>query len=83
MDLADFRKEYSDRGLRRDDLNSSPVAQFGQWFHQATELKLHEPNAMTLATVDEHGMPFQRTVLLKYFDEEGFVFFTNYSSRKS
>ena len=83
MDLAEFRKEYSDRGLRRDDLNSSPLLQFEQWFQQAIELKLHEPNAMTLATVDETGMPFQRTVLLKYFDEEGFVFFTNYSSRKS
>ena len=83
MDLADFRKEYSDHGLHRKDLNESPVAQFGQWFQQAIDLKLHEPNAMTLATVDESGMPDQRTVLLKYFDEKGFVFFTNYSSRKS
>ncbi|MEO5714945.1 MAG: pyridoxamine 5'-phosphate oxidase [Luteolibacter sp.] len=83
MDLADFRKEYSDRGLRREELNPDPVAQFSQWFAQATELKVHEPNAMTLATVDETGMPYQRTVLLKYFDGEGFVFFTNYSSRKA
>ena len=83
MDLADFRKEYSDRGLHREELNADPVAQFSQWFSHATELGVHEPNAMTLATVDETGMPYQRTVLLKYFDANGFVFFTNYGSRKS
>ncbi len=83
MDLADFRKEYSDRGMKREDMNADPVAQFSDWFSQATELKLHEPNAMTLATVDENGMPFQRTVLLKYYDADGFVFFTNYQSRKA
>jgi pyridoxamine 5'-phosphate oxidase len=83
MDLADFRKEYSERGLRREELNPEPVAQFSEWFIQATELAVHEPNAMTLATVDESGMPFQRTVLLKYYDHDGFVFFTNYSSRKA
>ncbi len=83
MDLADFRKEYSDRGLKREDLDPNPVAQFSSWFSHATELGVHEPNAMTLATVDESGMPWQRTVLLKYFDHDGFVFFTNYSSRKA
>lgn len=83
MDLADFRKEYSDRGLHREELNPDPVAQFSEWFIQATELAVHEPNAMTLATVDETGMPYQRTVLLKYFDASGFVFFTNYGSRKA
>jgi pyridoxamine 5'-phosphate oxidase len=83
MDLADFRKEYSARGLKREELHADPVAQFSQWFAQATELGLHEPNAMTLATVDETGMPYQRTVLLKCFDGEGFVFFTNYDSRKA
>jgi pyridoxamine 5'-phosphate oxidase len=83
MDLAAFRKEYSDRGLRREELNPDPVAQFSEWFTQATELEVHEPNAMTLATVDENGMPFQRTVLLKYYDKDGFVFFTNYGSRKA
>jgi pyridoxamine 5'-phosphate oxidase len=83
MDLAEFRKEYSDRGLHREELNPDPVAQFSEWFIQATELAVHEPNAMTLATVDESGMPCQRTVLLKYYDKDGFVFFTNYSSRKS
>jgi pyridoxamine 5'-phosphate oxidase len=83
MDLAEFRKEYSDRGLHREELNPDPVAQFSEWFIQATELGVHEPNAMTLATVDASGMPWQRTVLLKYFDRGGFVFFTNYGSRKS
>ena len=83
MDLADFRKEYSDRGMRREELDADPVSQFSQWFSHATELGVHEPNAMTLATVDETGMPYQRTVLLKYFDANGFVFFTNYGSRKS
>lgn len=83
MDLADFRKEYSDRGLHREDMNADPVAQFSTWFTQATEMKVHEPNAMTLATVDESGMPCQRTVLLKVFDGKGFVFFTNYTSRKA
>lgn len=83
MDLAEFRKEYSDRGLTRDELHADPVAQFSEWFEKATEMGLHEPNAMTLATVDEFGMPYQRTVLLKYFDGGGFVFFTNYASRKA
>ncbi len=83
MDLADFRKEYSEKGLRREELNQEPVAQFAEWFEQAIELKLNEPNAVTLATVDAQGMPYQRTVLLKVFDEKGFVFFTNYESRKA
>lgn len=83
MDLADFRKEYSDRGLSRNELNPDPIAQFSRWFEQAVEMKVHEPNAMTLASVDEGGMPCQRTVLLKSYDAEGFVFFTNYQSHKA
>lgn len=83
MDLAEFRKEYSARGLHLEDLNADPVEQFAGWFRQADELGVHEPNAMTLATVDPTGMPFQRTVLLKVFDGQGFVFFTNYGSRKA
>jgi len=83
MNLADFRKEYSDRGMDVDDLKADPIAQFADWFAQADALGVHEPNAMTLATTDQHGMPFQRTVLLKYFDASGFVFFTNYGSRKA
>ncbi|MGB6221261.1 pyridoxamine 5'-phosphate oxidase [Haloferula sp.] len=83
MDLSDFRKEYSAKGLHREDLESDPLDQFEHWFSQAVELKLHEPNAMSLATVDESGRPLLRTVLLKYFDRDGFVFFTNYESRKA
>lgn len=83
MDLSDFRKEYSARGLRREDLHGDPMHQFQRWFSQAVELGLHEPNAMSLATVDETGRPLLRTVLLKSFDEGGFVFFTNYESRKA
>ncbi len=83
MDLAEFRREYSDRGLSRETLNPNPFAQFSAWFIQASELAVHEPNAMTLATVDTTGMPYQRTVLLKYYDADGFVFFTNYGSRKA
>jgi pyridoxamine 5'-phosphate oxidase len=83
MNLADFRKEYSEVGLHRKDLKADPVAQFASWFAQAVECGLHEPNAMTLGTVGAGGMPFQRTVLLKFFDASGFVFFTNYGSRKA
>lgn len=83
MDLSDFRKEYSSRGLHREDLSDDPTEVFDRWFAQATELGVHEPNAMTLATVSPEGMPFQRTVLLKGFDRKGFTFFTNYSSRKA
>lgn len=83
MDLSEFRKEYSSKGLRREDLEAEPVAQFEQWFQQAVELDIPEPNSMSLATVDAEGMPLLRTVLLKYFDASGFVFFTNYESRKA
>jgi len=82
MNLADFRKEYSGRGLHRSEIHDDPVTQFSAWFAQAVELEVHEPNAMTLATVDETGMPSQRTVLLKRFDSRGFTFYTNYHSRK-
>ena len=83
MDLADFRKEYSDRGLKREQMDANPFAQFSEWFDQATAMKVHEPNAMTLATVDENSTPHQRTVLLKSCDSDGFVFFSNYESRKA
>jgi pyridoxamine 5'-phosphate oxidase len=83
MDLSDFRKEYSARGLRREDLSDDPTDVFETWFQQATELHVHEPNAMTLATVSPDGFPSQRTVLLKAFDRKGFTFFTNYQSRKA
>jgi pyridoxamine 5'-phosphate oxidase len=83
MDLSDFRKEYSAKGLQRQDLGEDPIQLFQQWFQQATELNIPEPNAMTLSTLAPDGFPSQRTVLLKAFDQKGFTFFTNYQSRKA
>lgn len=83
MDLTSFREEYLKGSLHRKDLLPNPVEQFQRWFNQALEAGIPEPNAMSVATVDEHGQPSLRTVLLKYFSEEGFVFFTNYESRKA
>ncbi len=83
MDLSDFRKDYLQGGLTSEELATTPVKQFTTWFEQAIESGINEPNAMSLATADKQGRPSLRTVLLKYFDENGFVFFTNYSSRKS
>lgn len=72
-----------DKGLNEEDLNKDPIKQFEQWFEQAMEVKLREPNAFVLATVGKDMMPSTRTVLLKIFDEKGFVFFTNYKSKKA
>ncbi len=83
MDLSQFRREYLRDGLSREDLNPDPVEQFTIWFEQARSTNIADPTAMILATVGENGMPSQRTVLLKYYDQEGFVFFTNFESRKS
>ncbi|MES2982534.1 MAG: pyridoxamine 5'-phosphate oxidase [Verrucomicrobiota bacterium] len=83
MDLSDFRKEYSAKGLQREDLGHDPIQLFQRWFQQATELDIPEPNAMTLSTLAPDGFPSQRTVLLKAFDQKGFTFFTNYQSRKA
>ncbi|SAL67000.1 pyridoxamine 5'-phosphate oxidase [Caballeronia arvi] len=80
--LADLRKNYSRGALDAADVNPDPVQQFHTWFAQALDAKLPEPNAMTLATVDEEGRPSARIVLIKGVDERGFVFFTNYESRK-
>ena len=82
MTLADLRREYALAGLRRKDLEADPIAQFQKWFDQALKAELLEPNAMTLATVDAQGRPSARMVLLKQVDRRGFVFFTNYESRK-
>jgi pyridoxamine 5'-phosphate oxidase len=80
--LADLRKTYSIGSLEKSDVDSNPIRQFEAWFAQALEAKLPEPNAMTLATVDAHGRPSARIVLIKGVDDRGFVFFTNYESRK-
>ena len=83
MDLSRIRQEYGDSSIDVESTDRSPFRQFERWFKEATEAKLLEPNAMVVATVDQQGRPTQRTVLLKYFDESGFVFFTNYNSRKA
>jgi pyridoxamine 5'-phosphate oxidase len=83
MDITDLRQEYRQMGLSREDLDADPFQQFERWFQQACSANLPEPNAMSLATASAVGAPSLRTVLLKYFDREGFVFFSNYESRKA
>ena len=83
MNTETLRRELMAKGLVRDELCSDPIKQFEQWYAQTVETDLAEPSAMSLATVDAQGQPWQRIVLLKLFDEKGFVFFTNYSSRKA
>ncbi len=82
MNLAELRKEYTQRGLSESEADADPIAQFTCWLREAAEAGLIEPNAMTLATIDPDGRPSARMVLLKGVDERGFVFFTNYESRK-
>ncbi len=82
MSLADLRKDYCLAGLAEKDLARDPFRQFEKWFQEAEAAKLTEPNAMTLATVSRDGVPSARTVLLKGVDGRGFVFYTNYESRK-
>jgi pyridoxamine 5'-phosphate oxidase len=82
MTPADLRKEYMLRGLSEADLDPDPTHQFQRWFDDALAAHLLEPNAMTLATATRDGRPSARMVLLKGFDARGFVFYTNYESRK-
>jgi pyridoxamine 5'-phosphate oxidase len=83
LDIARLRKEYTLHGLHRKDLLPDPIQQFEVWFKESvSSAGDREPNAMTLATADRDGHPSARVVLLKGFDERGFVFFTNYESRK-
>ena len=83
MDLESLRREYLHGGLSREDLVENPIEQFKIWMQQAIDLKVGDPTAMTIATVAVNGQPSQRIVLLKHFDDGGFVFYTNYSSRKA
>ncbi|MGL5109961.1 MAG: pyridoxamine 5'-phosphate oxidase [Vibrio ordalii] len=83
MELSDIRREYIKGGLRRKDLLSNPIEQFNLWLQQAIDAGLTDPTAMTVATVDENGQPFQRIVLLKNVEKDGFVFYTNLGSRKA
>lgn len=82
MSVSDLRQSYEKNVLLEETAAASPLEQFSQWFDQALQAKVPEPNAMTLATVDSTGQPSARTVLIKGFDARGFVFFTNYESRK-
>ncbi|HNR15843.1 MAG TPA: pyridoxamine 5'-phosphate oxidase [Chitinophagaceae bacterium] len=82
-EIAQLRKDYTLHSLNEDDVADSPIAQFQRWWEDAEKSEILEMNAMTLATVGHDGMPEARTVLVKAFDENGFVFFTNYNSAKS
>lgn len=82
MGISDFRKDYERGELDEDATRADPFAQFGAWLQEAIESGVPEPTAMTLATVGQDWRPSTRIVLLKEFDERGFVFFTNYESRK-
>jgi pyridoxamine 5'-phosphate oxidase len=82
MQLADLRKEYHSAGLSEADAGPDPIRLFQLWLGQALAAQLPEPNAMTLATATPDGVPSARVVLLKGLDESGFVFHTNYDSRK-
>ena len=81
-DLRKLRKEYTRAGLHESDADPDPIEQFRKWFAEALAADLHEPNAMTLATATPDGKPSARVVLLKGYDERGFVFYTNHGSRK-
>ncbi|MDI9243664.1 pyridoxamine 5'-phosphate oxidase [Marinobacter sp. CHS3-4] len=83
MDIGDMRRDFESNGLNRESLDNNPVRQFERWFEDARRGGLLEPNAMSLATAGKDGLPDVRTVLLKYFDDSGFVFYTNYGSRKA
>lgn len=83
LDLSDVRREYTKGGLHRESLPDSPFELFEHWLKQAVDAELSDPTAMSVATVDASGQPFQRIVLLKQSDPNGFVFFTNLASRKA
>ncbi|EAR09867.1 pyridoxamine 5'-phosphate oxidase [Reinekea blandensis] len=84
MKLEDIRREYTQQGLDRDQLDANPFRQFDLWLQQAIDANMTaDPTAMSLATVDADGQPSQRVVLLKHADEQGFVFYTNLESRKA
>jgi pyridoxamine 5'-phosphate oxidase len=82
MNIADLRQNYTQAGLLESDVVADPYQQFQLWFEQAVAADILEPNAMTVATVTAEGKPSARVVLLKAFDDRGFVFYTNYNSQK-
>ncbi|PTB17123.1 pyridoxamine 5'-phosphate oxidase [Trinickia symbiotica] len=82
LTLAELRKDYARGSLDESSVERDPIRQFQLWFQQALDAELPEPNAMTVATVDADGRPSARILLIKGVDDRGFVFFTNYESRK-
>jgi len=80
--IQNLRQEYRSASLAESDVDHNPVTQFGKWFSEAIDAQLYEPNVMTLATASLSGKPSARILLLKGFDENGFVFFSNYASKK-
>src|ERR1700742_4602796 len=81
-DIQNIRSEYLAASLSEKDANQDPIKQFEKWFNEALKAELQEPTAMTLATATHDGRPSARIVLMKGFDNNGFVFYTNYLSRK-
>ena len=82
LSVAELRQNYTLAGLSEADADRNPIDQFKTWFEQAVAAELPEPNAMTLATATRDGKPSARMVLLKDYDEQGFVFYSNYNSLK-
>ena len=82
MSISSIRKDYQLQSLSESDVKQDPIGQFGKWWDEAIASSIDEVNAMTLSTVTAEGKPSARIVLLKGFDERGFVFFTNYESNK-
>ena len=83
MKVGDIRREYDWGELNREDLDADPIVQFDRWFEQARDSAIGDPSALSLATADLEGNVTNRTVLLKIYDQQGFVFFTNYESTKA
>lgn len=83
MSISSIRKEYALHALNEEDVLHDPIQQFSRWWEEALKAEIEEVNAVTLATASADGMPAARTVLLKGFDTNGFVFFTNYNSLKA
>ena len=81
-ELADLRRDFSVTGLDEADADADPFVQFGKWMNDALAADIRDPNAMTLATVGKDGLPDARVVLLKYYGADGFLFYTNYESKK-
>ena len=83
MSLDNLRTQYMQAGLQRSSLDANPYNSFSKWYEDTISSGIPEPTAMSIATVDENQQPWQRMVLLKLYDQTGFVFFTNYASRKA